>query len=692
MKYFLRIIIIFSLYFYISTQEPSIVSKTSNLLKKIKRFSRKSIKLPNLKNIYDKHFFSKTDILKIAVKNLYSNKNQIPYDYNYLDLCKPANILRPKEGITELLTGQRMSYSNYYVYMDQNETCNLVCIKNFTNEEIEKYQWLIKRRYSATYYLDKLPSGYFKNKTNSETGEILYSINYFSGIPIGFKDHFKYYINNHLVFYIEINEQDNKYQVVNFYISAHSVKQSSDKECLNHEKFGTPFATSTDEIINTNSNYTTDVISNSDTDIQNRIFNVLDEDVKRYYKNAELQELQPGNISFTYDVIFIKSNKSFSSRYDNYLNLNFRGKYHWGSLLISNILILILTMIIFFILSRTVRRDIDKYNQNISIGDNPVIDEFGWKQIASDVFRPPIHQKVLCAFIGTGFEIFCLIIISLILYLIGLIKPEIKLYMIDTIFICFFVFSIISGFVSTLIYKNNGGKEWVKNTIVTAMLCPFIALYILFIIRILLAFEKSNAGFKISQMAFLALLWLFISSPLVFVGSLLALKRKNIKYPCKVNVLPTTIGEKPWYLHLQYISWFIGIIPFFTFFIEFVYLMKSLWSFNVFYLASYFCLSLLFSIILTSEISIIYVFINLCYGDHKWWWKSFFVSASPALYVYIYSFIYFTQLGMTRFSAIVIYFMIMFLITIIIALVLGSFGTLLTFRFIYYIYSKIKVD
>ena len=89
-----------------------------------------------MKNIYDKHFFSKTDILKIAVKNLYSNKNQIPYDYNYLDLCKPANILRPKEGITELLTGQRMSYSNYYVYMDQNETCNLVCIKNFTKKEI----------------------------------------------------------------------------------------------------------------------------------------------------------------------------------------------------------------------------------------------------------------------------------------------------------------------------------------------------------------------------------------------------------------------------------------------------------------------------------------------------------------------------------------------------------------------------
>ena len=160
MKYFLRAIIIFSLYIYANTQEHPKASKTSSLLNEFKKFSRKSIKLPNLKNIYDKYFYSKTDILKIAVKNLYSNKNQIPYDYNYLDLCKPDIISRPKEVITELLTGKRMSYTNYYAYMNQNETCILVCIKDFTKEETEKYEWLIKRKYSATYYLDKLPSGF----------------------------------------------------------------------------------------------------------------------------------------------------------------------------------------------------------------------------------------------------------------------------------------------------------------------------------------------------------------------------------------------------------------------------------------------------------------------------------------------------------------------------------------------------
>ena len=679
MKFKLRLILIFSLYFYINTQESSILSKGLNFIKKLRRFSRKNIKLPNIKDITDKYFYNKTDTLKITVKNLYSKKNQVPYNYDYLGLCTIQNISRPNEGIIELLTGKRMSYSNYYIFMNQNETCNLMCIKNFTNDDIEKYTWLIHRKYSATYYLDKLASGYYKIKEDKNSKNITHSINYFAGIPIGFKRNNKFYVYNHLVLYVEINEQNNKYQVVNFFISAHSAKQSSDNECVNYEK---------------NSSYfETDELSNKDsTDIQNRVFNVLDENVLRYYKDAELQELTPGNISFTYDIVFIKSNKTFSSRYDNYFSFGGRKKYHWGSLIMSNILIFLLTLIIFFILSRTVKKDLDKYNQSIALSDNVIIDEYGWKQIASDVFRPPIHQKTLSAFIGTGFEIFCLIIVSLILYLIGLIKPEIRLNMIDTIFVCFFLFSVISGYISTFIYKNNGGKQWLKNSIVTALLCPIIALFILGIVKILLSFEQSNAGFKISQMALLCFLWLFVSSPLVLVGSLLALMKTNIKYPCKVNALPTAIGKKPWYLHLQYISWFIGIIPFFTFFMEFVYLLDSLWSFNVYYLASYFSLSLLLSIILTSELSIIYVFVNLCYGDHKWWWKSFFVSASPAVYIFIYSVIYFCKTELTRFSAIVIYFLIMILISILMGLVLGSLGTLLTFRFIFYIYSKIKFD
>jgi len=690
------IFIIISFLTYTKSQKYSIVEND-------KFFDRKSIKIPSFNDIFDKFFYSKTDLLKLTVKNIHSSKNQIPYDYTYLDLCNPQNITRPKEGISELLTGKRMSYSNYYFFMNQNETCAWACTKNFQERDIVNYKWLIDRKYHVTYYLDKLPSGYRTHYRKRKTKKVLEYTNYFSGIPIGFKRGTKYYLYNHFVFYIKINEKNNKYQIVDFYISAHSARQDSEQICLRYEE-GEQIIDSNDDDDEENTNNTLKKNNSQEShknyvmlkDInytekyKDRIYNVLEDGTRRYYQTAADQELKEGNISFTYDVIFIKSNTSFSSRYDHYFSL--KGSYRWPGLVFSNILIFLLTFGIFAILTKTVNKDLDQYNTNSVISDTVTIDEYGWKQISGDVFRPPRHQKTLSAFIGTGFEVLCIIIVSLILSLIGFIKPEIRSKMVNYIFICCLTFGIISGYVSTFVYRNIGGKDWLKNCIVTAFFFPIISLTVIGIIRILMTFEKSSASFKISQMALLCLLWLFVSSPLVFVGTLLALMRKTVKYPCKVNALPTAIGDKPWYLHLQYISWFTGTIPFVTFFVEFVYLLKSIWTYQVYYLASFLSLSLLFAIVITSEISIIYVFINLCYGDHKWLWKSFFVSASPALYVLIYSFFYFLRLGLTRLSAIVVYFLIMSLISIAVALVLGSSGTLLTFWFVHYIYSKIKID
>ena len=686
--------IILNIFIYIFSQDYSI--RDNNIFFDKVNQIRKNINIPSFSDIFDKFFYSKSDLLKLTVKTMHSSVNQIPYDYTFLELCNPTEISRPKEGITELITGKRMSYTNYYVFMNQNETCAWACTKNFTEEDVDNYKWLIDRKYHITYYLDKLPSGFYTYH-NYKNKEKIYYTNYFSGIPIGYRKGKQYFIYNHLVFYIKINERNNKYQVVDFSISAHSAKQADEQTCIKYEEENSENLHSVDaknitqnitkflKFLNNNS-YSIDNIMEK---YQNRTFNILEDGTKRYYLNASAQEIKEGNISFTYDIIFIKSDQSFSSRYDHYFSL--KGSYRWAGLIFSNCLIFILTFGIFLILTKTVNKDLDKYNTSSVVNDT-ILDEYGWKQITGDVFRAPRHPKTLSSFIGTGFEVLCIIIASLILCLIGFIKIEIRAKMINYIFICCIMFSIISGYVSTFVYRNLGGKEWVKNCIITAFFFPIISLSVLGIVRIIMTFEQSSASFKLSQMALLCFLWLFISSPLVFVGTLLCLMRNTIKYPCKVNALPTAIGYKPWYLHLQYFCWFTGIIPFATFFIEFVYLMKSIWIFQVYYLASFLSLSLIFAIIISSEMSIIYVFINLCYGDHKWWWKSFFVSSSPALYVLLYSIFYFIKLGITRLSAIIVYFLINILICIVITLVLGSCGTLLTFWFVYYIYSKIKID
>ena len=578
---------------------------------------------------------------------LSSVKTQIPFSYTYLDLCVDENIYLPNETFTELLTGTRAQYSNYIFEMNYNVTCLPACYKELTEDDIEIYKWLIDRNYYINFYLDSLRAG--RSKTHSNLKKTYTS--YMSGIPIGFLFNETYYIYNHYNIYVEVNKKDEKFQIVGFSIEPLSILQNSTEEC-------------------------NDLIFEDNTLL------------RRDYNNFEPQELSNSIIYFTYDVIFINSNKTFSSRWDRYI----RGgiEYHWLGLVYSNILLFIFSFIVICILSRAIKKDIEIYNQS-AINDN-IIDEYGWKLVCNDVFRKPKNLMLFSTFIGTGIQLLLILLVSLIYNLLGYTHPEQRGNLLNQMVICFCFMSFFGGFISTTVYKNNKGKEWLKNTIVTALFFPGISLIILIIVRILFSLESSTVGLKISEILKLLILWMCVSTPLILFGSFLAIKRSNIKYPCKVNVLPTAINDKPWYLKLKYISWFTGLIPFITIIIEFIYLMGYMWRFQVYYLVSFLVLSIFFLVVLSSEVSIIFVYLNLCKGDYNWWWKSFFVSASPVLYIAAYSIYYFLFINITRFTAIVVYFLIMSLISIAVALVLGSSGTLLTFWFVHYIYSKIKID
>ena len=97
-------------------------------------------------------------------------------------------------------------------------------------------------------------------------------------------------------------------------------------------------------------------------------------------------------------------------------------------------------------------------------------------------------------------------------------------------------------------------------------------------------------------------------------------------------------------------------------------------------------------VIITGEISIFVVFLNLCYGDYNWWWKSFIVGSSPIIYFFVFSIYYFLYWKIFSLAAIVVYFGIVILISAMILFINGSISMLMTFIFLKIIYSKIKVD
>lgn len=59
--------------------------------------------------------FAQGDKLQVKVNKLSSTKTQLPYDYYFLDYCKPSNIMNNAENLGEVLRGDRIENSVYTV-------------------------------------------------------------------------------------------------------------------------------------------------------------------------------------------------------------------------------------------------------------------------------------------------------------------------------------------------------------------------------------------------------------------------------------------------------------------------------------------------------------------------------------------------------------------------------------------------
>lgn len=62
--------------------------------------------------------FSQDDELQVKVNKLSSTKTQLPYDYYFLDYCKPSKIMNSAENLGEVLRGDRIENSVYTVSID----------------------------------------------------------------------------------------------------------------------------------------------------------------------------------------------------------------------------------------------------------------------------------------------------------------------------------------------------------------------------------------------------------------------------------------------------------------------------------------------------------------------------------------------------------------------------------------------
>merc|ERR1719389_1350522 len=118
-----------------------------------------------------------------------------------------------------------------------------------------------------------------------------------------------------------------------------------------------------------------------------------------------------------------------------------------------------------------------------------------------------------------------------------------------------------------------------------------------------------------------------------------------------------------------------GILPFGAVFTELFFIMSSIWQHQIYYMFGFLVLVLVILILTCAEISIALTYFQLTSEDYRWWWRSFFASGSSAVYVFLYSILYFSsRLQIEKLVSILLYFGYMFLISVMFALMTGAIG------------------
>ncbi|KAM7443026.1 Transmembrane 9 superfamily member 4 [Porites harrisoni] len=589
--------------------------------------------------------YKKGEKLDVKAVKMTSVKTQLPFEYYAVPICKPDKLQYKPENLGEVLRGDRIVNTLYEINMAEDKGCTLLCQpKTLTGDESTKLVKLISEEYHVHMVIDNLPV--------ATTFELEGKKQYDHGFKLGFVIDNNNFLNNHLKMVLRYHTyDDDSYRVVGFEVETRSVARD---------------AVSTEQGSNKCS-FTSDKPSGQ----------VVAPD-------------KENTVVYTYEVKWEASDIVWASRWDTYLAMS-DVQIHWFAIVNSVVIVLFLSAIVSMIMIRTLRRDIARYNKEEEMEDT--MEETGWKLVHGDVFRPPQRAWLLTAFVGSGVQIFCMVLITLVFAMLGMLSPASRGSLVTAIIFLYVFMGIFAGYFAARLYKTCKGQNWKKSALLTATLYPGFVSIVCFILNFFIWGQHSSGAIPFTTMLALLCMWLGISTPLIFLGYFFGYRKQPYEHPVRTNQIPRQVPEQSWFMNPLPSNLMAGILPFGAVFIELFFILSAIWENQFYYLFGFLFLVFLILASCVSQISIVMIYFQLCTEDYHWWWRSFFTSGSCSIYVFLYAVFYFvTKLEIQDFIPGLLYFGYTVIMVLSFWLLTGSIGFYATYIFIRHIYAAVKID
>ncbi|XP_009069685.1 PREDICTED: transmembrane 9 superfamily member 2-like, partial [Acanthisitta chloris] len=606
-------------------------------------------------------------LIELFVNRLDSVESVLPYEYDAFDFCQDKEEKRPSENLGQVLFGERIASSPYKFTFKKQETCKKVCTRSYdpgNSADKSKLAFLKKGmqlNYQHHWIIDNMPVTWCYDV---EDGQKYCN----PGFPIGCFVTPDGRVKDACVINSEFNKKNTFYLFnhVDITIMYHSGKDEN-----------WPGARLVMARLRPQ--------SYKHTDENNLSCEGPPMEIPGEFNNKL-------NLIYTYSVTFEeKNNIKWASRWDYILESMPHTNIQWFSIMNSLVIVLFLSGMVAMIILRTLHKDIARYNQIDSSEDAQ--EEFGWKLVHGDVFRPPRKGMLLSVFLGQGTQIFIMTFITLFLACLGFLSPANRGALMTCAVVLWVLLGTPAGYVSARMYKTFRGEKWKTNVLLTALLCPGIVFADFFIMNLILWVKGSSAAIPFGTLVAILAMWFGISVPLTFVGAYFGFKEKPIEHPVRTNQIPRQIPEQSFFTKPLPGIIMGGILPFGCIFIQLFFILNSIWSHQMYYMFGFLFLVFIILLITCSEATVLLCYFHLCAEDYHWWWRSFLTSSFTAVYLFIYAIHYFfSKLQITGTASTILYFGYTMIMVLIFFLFTGTIGFFACFWFVSKIYSVVKVD
>uniref|UniRef100_A0A8C1DIY6 Transmembrane 9 superfamily member n=1 Tax=Cyprinus carpio carpio TaxID=630221 RepID=A0A8C1DIY6_CYPCA len=620
--------------------------------------------------------------IELFVNRLDSVESVLPYEYTAFDFCYDESEKRPSENLGQVLFGERIEPSPYKFSFKKNMECQSVCPKSYNTEKAEdkaKLEFLKKGmllNYQHHWIVDNMPVTWCYDVEDNQK-----FCN--PGFPIGcyvtdtgrakdacvvnadFNDKDTFYIFNHVditIFY---------HVVENEAAGARLVAAKLEPKSYKHTNWEKPDCTGPPMSLG----------------------NKFSGEIK---------------IPYTYSVKFVEDKTiRWASRWDYILESMPHTNIQWFSIMNSLVIVLFLSGMVAMIMLRTLHKDIARYNQMDSVvSSEDAQEEFGWKLVHGDVFRPPRKGMLLSVFLGSGTQIFIMTFVTLFFACLGFLSPANRGALMTCAVVLWVLLGTPAGYVAARYYKSFGGEKWKTNVLLTAFLCPGwvneeinnsfelkVVFADFFVMNLILWGEGSSAAMPFGTLVAILALWFCISVPLTFIGAYFGFKKSGIEHPVRTNQIPRQIPEQSFYTKPLPGIVMGGILPFGCIFIQLFFILNSIWSHQMYYMFGFLFLVFIILLITCSEATILLCYFHLCAEDYHWQWRSFLTSGFTAVYFLVYAIHYFfSKLQISGLASTILYFGYTMIMALIFFLFTGTIGFFACFWFVTKIYSVVKVD